>query len=103
MNTVSRRMFIAVLMLGWAHTVSAQTADQIIEKYLTAVGGRAALSKLTSRSMVGTITLSTPIGDVSGPIEVLNQAPNKSRTLITLDLSSVGAGKAIIDQICSRT
>lgn len=98
MKTVSRQLVMAVLLLGWTQAASAQTADEIIEKYLTAVGGRAALGKLTSRSMIGTITLSTPGGDVSGPVEILNQAPNKSRTLITLDLSAFGAGQAIIDQ-----
>jgi outer membrane lipoprotein-sorting protein len=98
MNTVSRGLVIAVLFLGWVQGASAQTADEVIEKYLTAIGGRAALGKLKSRTTTGTITLSTPGGDVSGPIELLNQEPNKSRTLITLDLSSFGAGQMIFDQ-----
>jgi len=98
MKAVSRRLVMAVLVLGWAQTASAQTADEIIEKYLTAIGGRAALGKLKSRSMIGTISLSTPAGDVSGPVEILNQEPNKSRTLVKLDLSSFGAGEMIFDQ-----
>jgi hypothetical protein len=98
MKTVSRLLAMAVLLLGSVQAVSAQTADEIVEKYLTAIGGRAALGKLKSRSMSGTITLSTPAGDVSGPVEILNQTPNKSRSLIKLDLSSFGAGQAIIDQ-----
>src|SRR5205823_12558182 len=77
---------------------SAQTADEIIEKALSAVGGRAALAKLTSRSMTGTITLTTPGGDVSGPVEIYNKTPNKSRTVIKLDLSSFGAGQMTVDQ-----
>lgn len=77
---------------------SAQTADEIVEKTLTALGGRDALGKLTSRATSGTITVSTPGGDVSGKIEVWNQAPNKSRTLINLDLSSLGAGTVTVDQ-----
>jgi outer membrane lipoprotein-sorting protein len=76
----------------------AQTADEIIDKHLTAMGGRAALGKLTSRSTTGTMTLSTPAGEVSGPIEVLNQQPNKSRTLIKMDLTSLGAGPMVVDQ-----
>ena len=48
--------------------------------------------------MAGTITISTPAGEFSGPIEVRNQAPNKVRTLINLDLSAVGVGKITIDQ-----
>lgn len=98
MNAVSRRLLMSVLLLGWAQGARAQTADDIVEKYLTAIGGRAALAKLTSRSMSGTITLSTPAGDISGPVEILSQQPNKSRTLITMDLSSFGAGQMVFDQ-----
>jgi len=99
MKMLSRRLLIAaVTLLGCAQTTFAQTADEIIDKYLTAIGGRAALGKLTSRTTTGTITLSTPGGDVSGPVEIYNQAPNKSRTLIKLDLSSFGAGQMTFDQ-----
>jgi outer membrane lipoprotein-sorting protein len=87
-----------MLLLSWTPAASAQTADEIIEKHLAAIGGRAALGKLKSRSMTGTITLSTPAGEVSGPVEVLAQAPNKSRTLINLDLSALGAGAMTLDQ-----
>jgi hypothetical protein len=99
MRTLSRPLVVvAVLLLGWMPPASAQTADEIIEKHLAAIGGRAALGKLKSRSMTGTITLSTPGGDVSGPVEVLTQEPNKSRTLINLDLSALGAGPMTLDQ-----
>ena len=92
------RVVLVASCLAWAAAASAQTADELIEKTLTATGGRAAFAKITSRTTTGTMTLSTPAGDVSGPIEVLNAAPNKSRTLITLDLSSLGAGQLVIDQ-----
>jgi Outer membrane lipoprotein-sorting protein len=98
MKTVSRSLVMVGLLLGCVQAVSAQTADDIVEKHLTAVGGRAALGKLKSRTMIGTITLSTPAGDVSGPVEIVSQEPNKSRTLITLDLSAFGAGKMVFDQ-----
>ena len=98
MNPLARRLVIAALLLGWVPSASAQTAEEIVEKYLAAVGGRAALEKLTSRSMIGNITVSTPGGDISGSIEVVAQAPNKSRTLIKLDLSAFGAGPMTIDQ-----
>src|SRR5437867_7595345 len=98
MARTASRLVIAALMLGSVQTASAQTADDVVEKYLTAIGGRAALGKLKSRSMIGTITLSTPAGDVSGPVEILNQEPNKSRTLIRVDLSSLGAGPMVFDQ-----
>jgi len=95
---ISRALVSVGLLMRFAQAVSAQTADDIIEKSLAAMGGRAALEKITSRTMAGTVTVSTPAGDISGPIEVIAQAPNKSRTLITLDLSSFGAGRMVVDQ-----
>jgi outer membrane lipoprotein-sorting protein len=98
MKTLSRRLFLAALLLGWVQGASAQTADEVIEKHLTAIGGRAALAKLKSRTITGTMTISTPGGDVSGPIEIVTQAPNKSRTLLKMDLTAVGGGPIVIDQ-----
>jgi len=98
-GTVGPGFTIALTMGGLtARIASAQTADDVLEKYLTAMGGRAALGKLTSRSTTGTMTVSTPAGDISGPVETLNQQPNKLRTLIKLDLSSLGGGPVVIDQ-----
>src|SRR6185295_981201 len=98
MKVMLRRLFTALLLLTCATAASAQTADEVVEKYLAAIGGREALGKLKSRSMTGTITVSTPGGEVSGPVEIVNQAPNKSRLLIKLDLSAVGAGQMTFDQ-----
>jgi hypothetical protein len=84
--------------LAWAGAAGAQTADEVIEKSLAALGGRAAHAKIKSRSTVGTIVLSTPGGEISGTIEVLNAVPNKTRTLIKADLSSLGAGALVMDQ-----
>jgi len=97
MRVTVTRVLLAVAILSTAVAASAQTADEIVEKTLTALGGRAALGKVTSRSTTGTITVSTPGGDVSGTIEVLNQAPNKSRTLIKLDLTPLGGQSVVID------
>jgi outer membrane lipoprotein-sorting protein len=97
MRTASR-LLLASSLLVWAHSATAQTADDVVEKCIAALGGRAALVKLTSRSATGTITLSTPGGDLTGSIEVLNQAPNKSRTLIKVDASALGAGMITVDQ-----
>jgi zinc protease len=92
------RLLLAVAALCSTHAASAQTADEVVEKYLTALGGRAALAKLTSRTMTGTITLTTPQGDLSGPVEIYAVPPNKSRTLVKLDLSAFGAGQMTVDQ-----
>jgi hypothetical protein len=84
--------------VGCAQAARAQTADDVIAKSVTATGGRAALGKLKSRLMTGTITLATPAGDISGSVEILNASPNKSRSLIKVDLSALGAGPWVLDQ-----
>jgi outer membrane lipoprotein-sorting protein len=49
------------------------TADQLIEKYLQAVGGAAAIEKITSRVMKGSITF----GDRNIPIDIYAKYPDK--------------------------
>ena len=96
--TTRFRIATATLLLCSAGSASAQSVDEIVEKHLAASGGREALARLQSRSLAGTIMLTSPAGDISGTIEVLNVAPNKERTLLTLDLSALGAGMMTFDQ-----
>jgi hypothetical protein len=91
-------LVLASLLLVWPHVARAQTVDQVVDRCVAALGGRAAHAKLRSRSSIGSITLTTPGGDISGSIEVLNATPNKVRTLIKADLSSFGAGQLVLDQ-----
>jgi outer membrane lipoprotein-sorting protein len=98
MNRLKRPVLGAVLVLASASLAQAQTAEEIIEKSLAALGGRAAHGKLKSRVMAGTISLSTPAGDVGGTVEITNAVPNKVRTVIKADLTSLGMGQAVIDQ-----
>lgn len=98
MSIVSRRMLGVLTLVLAAQSAFAQTADEVVERTLKASGGREALSKITSRVASGTITVSTPGGDITGPIEMTNQAPNKVRTLIQLDLSVFNLGKMSVDQ-----
>ena len=92
------RSVLVLLVLASARTASSQTADELIEKSIAAMGGRAAFDKVTSRVMTGTITINTPGGDLPGTIELWNVRPNKMRTLIKADLTQFGAGMLEIDQ-----
>ena len=99
MGSASVRLAIAMAMFASATSISAQqTADEVIDKSLAALGGRAALAKLQTRAASGTIVLSTPAGEINGTIEFTNARPNKTRTLIKADLSALGAGELTIDQ-----
>ena len=98
MKRLGKPLAAAIVLLAVAGSASAQTADEVIEKTLTAIGGRAALAKVKSRRTTGTITFQTPAGDVEGTVEVVNAAPNKTRTLIKADLTALGAGQMVVDQ-----
>jgi outer membrane lipoprotein-sorting protein len=74
MRVITRGVLLAAFALI-STAASAQTADEIIEKAVVASGGRD-----------------------KGTIAVLNQSPNKMNTVVTLDLSTVGAGSMTIEQ-----
>ena len=89
-----------VVGLVMAPRAAAQTADEVVEKHLAAMGGRAALAKLTSQLASGTIAIQAQGADLGGTIEISKKAPNKSRTLMRIDLSSVGGSEMVVDQRC---
>src|SRR5262245_52525706 len=92
-------LLVAAITALTVHSAAAQqTAEQIIERHLAAIGGRAALTKIRSRLSTGTVSISTPAGELPGTIEVLNAVPNKARTLLKVDLSAVGVGNLVFDQ-----
>jgi photosynthetic reaction center cytochrome c subunit len=53
------------------------TPDDVIQKYVTAMGGAEAIRKITSRVETGAIL----VGDSQTPIEVLTKAPHKRVTI----------------------
>ena len=63
------------------------TADQIVDKFVQAIGGKAAYEKLTSRQEKGTFELAAM--GVSAPFESYSKAPNK--TVFTIDITGFGA------------
>lgn len=95
---LAMRSALIVLILASAQTASSQTADEVIEKSIAAMGGRAAFDTIKTRMMSGAITINTPGGDLPGTIEILNARPTKTRTLIKADLTQFGAGMLEIDQ-----
>jgi hypothetical protein len=74
-------MTFAVLFLVWVFSFRAPATDttpsvnQILDKYVEAIGGTAAIDKITSRVSRGTAEI---VGlDVKGTIEIYEKAPDK--------------------------
>jgi outer membrane lipoprotein-sorting protein len=87
-----------LLVPAFGGVARAQTADEIVNKHLAAVGGREALSKITTRRATGTVALSSAMGDLRGTIEIIQKTPNKTHTLLQIDLSAMGAPPLRIEQ-----
>lgn len=58
------------------------TADQIIEKYVQAIGGKAAIEKQTSRVSKGSFEIAA--FGASGTAEIFEKAPNKTVAIINI-------------------
>lgn len=93
-----KSLALVAVFLFTAQTAAAQTAEEVIEKSLNAMGGRAALEKIKTRVVTGNLSIGTPAGDIAGTVEMYAAAPNKQRTVIKADLSAFGAGQLLIDQ-----
>lgn len=73
-----------ILVFSWlaaASVFAAPTVDSILDKHIEAIGGKAALAKLKSRTMKVKME-SEALGSSEG--EILAKAPNKQRTRIEL-------------------
>lgn len=80
---------------GQAAAPVSPTADQVLAKYMAAVGGEAAIKKITTRVMKG--TLLAPGG--SPPLEIYQKAPDKF--LIIIDSPVSGLSKNGFDGLVS--
>lgn len=99
-------LFSLLLIPALVGAANAQTltADQVVDKYFAAVGGREAISKITSRKATGTIIVETPMGNLSGTLEMTAKAPNKMRASMRIDLTSLGGpGEMAMDQLFDGT
>jgi hypothetical protein len=69
---------------------AAPTADQILNRYLEAEGGAAALQKLTSRVSTGKVDV--PSMNISGTVETYEKAPDRALNIATIAGASFRQG-----------
>ena len=78
---MSRRVFLAVALLAAGSTVTAQTVDDVVRRYLEARGGLARLRAVQSLRLTGTMELP----GVSAPFVLELKRPGKMRTEFTVE------------------
>lgn len=66
-----------------ATTAATPTADQVLDHYVNAIGGRTAWTQLNSRVSKGTIEIPS-MNNLSGSVEIHEKAPNSMLAVITL-------------------
>ena len=98
MSAVTRKLIVAVLVLSWTGLASAQTADEVIEKHLAAIGGRAALTKIKSRTMTGTIALCDAGRRAEGSGGSPQPGAQQGAHADQAGSVAVGAGEMTVDQ-----
>jgi len=67
---------------GAGTTAPLPTADQILDKYVQALGGKAAIEKQTSRVSKGTFEIAA--FGATGTAEIFEKAPNKTASVINV-------------------
>jgi len=79
-------LFAASAVSALAQPAEEPSVDNILDRYIRALGGKAAIRKLTSRVSKGTITF--PAQGVTGNIEAWTMFPDK--LLVITDLPGIG-------------
>lgn len=102
---MKRFLYVTTLTLALAGSVFAQqkpeakpaeatpTVDQVLDKFVQAIGGKAAVEKLNSRIAKGTFEI--PSMGVSGTTEMFAKAPGKNSTVV--DMPGFGTFKQAFD------
>jgi hypothetical protein len=100
MTRTLRILFVALVpaVTLIAGTVAGQTPplptlDQILDKYVASVGGRAAIEKITTVTARGTIEI--PAMTLTGTVELLQKAPDK--VLTRTDIAGMGVQREGFD------
>ena len=82
--------FVAACAALTAQTPALPTVEQVLEKYLTAMGGQAAFDKITSRTAKATIEI--PDMGITGTMTMTEKAPNKAMVVVEIANMTVREG-----------
>jgi outer membrane lipoprotein-sorting protein len=92
-NMIQRFTAMLALTLLTITCAAAPTVDEILDKYVKALGGKEAIEKATSRVAKGSMELEGM--GVSGPIETYTKAPSKNASFV--DFQGMGKFVRVFD------
>ena len=87
------RQFCLCALLGAAPALAQPSVEQVLDKYVQAIGGQAAHEKVTTRMMKGSVEI--PDDNVTGTAQVMAKAPGSYR--LTMDIPGYGIIETVID------
>jgi outer membrane lipoprotein-sorting protein len=90
---MSHRQLWLLAWVGLAPLYAQPSVDQILDKYVQSLGGRAACEKITTRAMTGTVEM--PDDNVTGSARVVAKAPASFR--LTMDIPGYGIVETVLD------
>ncbi len=86
MNLRLTLLFLALVTINSTRAQDAiPTVDQILDKYVYAIGGKAAVEKITSRVIIGSLV--APGG--TAPLEIYEKLPSKFLVIIDSPISGM--------------
>src|SRR6186713_838080 len=81
--------FLAARPFAQTPAGALPTIDQVLDKYIAGIGGRAAMEKITSKVAKGTMEI--PEANMTGTMMMSMKAPDKS--LVVLELGGMGTAR----------
>jgi outer membrane lipoprotein-sorting protein len=85
------RLFLPALICA-IPALAQPSADQVLDKYIQAIGGQAAYEKVTTRAMKGSVEI--PDDNVTGTAQLIAKAPDRFR--LTMDIPGYGLVETVV-------
>ncbi|MFN7993986.1 MAG: hypothetical protein U0Q18_10310 [Bryobacteraceae bacterium] len=85
--------FLLLALAGAVPLLAQTTVDQVLEKYTQAIGGQAAVEKVTSRTWKGTVEI--PDDNVTGTVQMVAKAPDRFHMM--MDIPGYGVVETVLD------
>ena len=81
-----KRLSLLIVLTAFVSTVFSQSADEVINKFVEASGGKEKLNSINTLQYLQTINMKTPIGDFAVPIQFFREKNKLFRMQASVEL-----------------